>query len=107
MTPFREDGEDRSIAESLYNQRHRRGRSVVENAFGLMKVNWREMLGKTKLQVQIVSDVFYAYCILHNLTIKQGGMSLEELLRRMTLEAENEICLRELDRWVDAAELEN
>jgi hypothetical protein len=44
---------------------------------------------------------------LHNLTIKQGGMSLEELLRRMTLEAENEICLRELDRWVDAAELEN
>jgi hypothetical protein len=39
MTPFREDGEERSFAESLYNKRHRRGKSVVENAFGLMKVN--------------------------------------------------------------------
>jgi hypothetical protein len=107
MTPFREDGEDRSVVESLYNRRHRRGRFVVENAFGLMKVNWREMLGKTKLQVHIVSDVFYACCILHNLTIRRGGMSLEELLWRMALEAENEIRMREQGRWADAADLEN
>jgi hypothetical protein len=49
MTPFHEDGENRSVAKSLYNRRHRRGRLVVENAFGLMKENWREMLGKTEL----------------------------------------------------------
>jgi hypothetical protein len=106
MTPFREDGQDRSFAESLYNKRHRHGRSIVENAFGLMKVNWREMLGKTKLQVEIVPDVFYACCILHNLTIKRGGMSMEELLRRMTLEAKNEIRLRRQGRWGDAGRSE-
>jgi hypothetical protein len=97
MTPFREDGEDRSVVESLYNRRHRRGRLVVENAFGFMKVNWREMLGKTDLQVHIVPDVFYACCILHNMTIK----------RRMMLEAENEVRLREQGRWADVAELEH
>jgi hypothetical protein len=95
MTPFREDGEDRSVAESLYNKRHRCGCSVVENTFGLMKVNWREMLVKTDLQVHIVPVIFYACCILHNLTIKCGGMPLEELLRRITLEAENEVRLCE------------
>jgi hypothetical protein len=72
-----------------------------------MKVNWKEMMGKTELQVQIVPDVFCACCILHNLTIKRGGMSMEELLRRMTLEAENEICLRRQGRWDDAEEVEN
>jgi hypothetical protein len=42
MTPFKEDGEPRSLAQTLYNRRHRRGRSVVENTFGLMKENWRK-----------------------------------------------------------------
>jgi hypothetical protein len=68
LTPFKEEGEPRSVVEELYNKRHRRGRSVVENAFGLMKTNWREMLGKTSLSVEIVPDVLYACCILHNLT---------------------------------------
>jgi hypothetical protein len=44
LTPFREDGVPRSLVELVYNKRHQRGRSVVENAFGLMKTNWREML---------------------------------------------------------------
>jgi hypothetical protein len=34
-------------------------------------------------------------------------MPLEELLRRMMLEAENEVRLREQGRWADVAELEH
>ena len=40
MTPFKDDGQSRSLAEILYNNKHRRGRSVVENAFGILKENW-------------------------------------------------------------------
>jgi hypothetical protein len=84
LTPFKEDGEPRSVAEELYSKWHRRRRSIVENAFGLMKTNWCEMLGKTLLHVEIVPDVVYACCILHNLTIRRGGMEFEELMRRMS-----------------------
>jgi hypothetical protein len=111
LTPFKEDGEPHSVAEELYNKRHRRGRSVVENAFGLMKMNWREMLGKTLLHVEIVPDVVYACCILHNLTIRRGGMEFEELMRRMSQEAQTEVELRRRGRWTltegDAATYNN
>ena len=40
MTPFKDDGQPRSLAEILYNKKHQRGRSVVENAFGILKENW-------------------------------------------------------------------
>jgi hypothetical protein len=99
LTPFKEEGEPRSVAEELYNKRHRQGRSVVENAFGLMKMNWREMLGKTALHVEIVPDVLYACCILHNLTIRKGGMEVEEMMRRLAQEARTEVELRRCGRW--------
>jgi hypothetical protein len=47
MTPFKDDGQMRSLAETYYNKRHRRGRSIVENAFGLLKENWCELGRKT------------------------------------------------------------
>jgi hypothetical protein len=39
MVPFRDDGQPRNLAQTYFNKRHRRGRSVVENAFGLLKEN--------------------------------------------------------------------
>jgi Ca2+-dependent lipid-binding protein len=52
------------------------------------------MLGETKLHVTIVSDVFYACCILYNHTIKRGTVNFEELMHRMTLEIQNEVSSR-------------
>jgi hypothetical protein len=69
LTPFKDDGQPRSIIERIYNKKHRRGRSVVENAFGLMKQSWREMLKKTELNVKFVPDVVLACCILHNMVM--------------------------------------
>jgi hypothetical protein len=91
MVPFKDDGHPWSLAETYFNKRHRRGRSVVENAFGLLKENWREMGKKTELHVSIVPDVFYSCCILHNLTIRQGLVDVEEIMRRIALEAEEEV----------------
>jgi hypothetical protein len=91
MIPFKEDGQPCSLAESYYNKRHRRGRNVVENAFGLLKENWREMGRKTDLNVTIVPNVFKYCCILHNLTIQQGTVNIEELMCRITVEVTEEV----------------
>lgn len=83
MTSFKEDGQPRSLAENLYNRRYWRDRSVVENTFGLMKENWREMLNKSTLEVAFVPDVVHAYCILHNLTIWKGSLDIDALLHHV------------------------
>ena len=93
IVPFKSNGQPRSLAETYFNRRHRRGRSVVENAFGLLKENWREMGKRTDLNITIVPDVFYCCCILHNMTIKQGSVDVEELMRRIRVEAEEEVRL--------------
>jgi hypothetical protein len=105
LTPFKEDGQPRGIAKKLYNRRHRRGRSVVKNAFGLLKESWHELLNKTELHITIVPDVFYAYCILHNLTMAKTSMLLEEVMRRVSTKADAELCLRaEGDWWMSTDE---
>jgi hypothetical protein len=53
MVPFKDDGQPRSLVEAYYNKRHRQGRSVVKNTFGLFIENWREMGKKTDLHVLI------------------------------------------------------
>lgn len=37
MTSHKENGKHHSILEILYNHKHKCGRSVVENAFGILK----------------------------------------------------------------------
>jgi hypothetical protein len=40
-----------TIAEALYNQKLRKGRCVVENAFGMLKQTFRELLVKSDLSI--------------------------------------------------------
>jgi hypothetical protein len=66
MTPHR--GHNQPIVlESLYNKKLRWGRGVVENAFGILKQTWRELLHKTELEVMYMPDVSTSCAILHNL----------------------------------------
>jgi hypothetical protein len=84
MTSYKEDKQPRCLAETLYNKKHRRGRSVVENAFGLKKENWFEILNKSTLDVAFLLDAIHACCILHNLTIQRGIMDMKLLLHRIS-----------------------
>jgi hypothetical protein len=40
-----------------------------------------------------VPDVFYYCCVLYNLTIRKGFVNIEELMRRIVLEAKEEVCI--------------
>ena len=58
LTPHKEDGREHSLLEQLFNKRHRRAISAVENTFGMMKEDWRELLVKTNMHVSIVPNMF-------------------------------------------------
>ena len=77
VTPHR--GNNLTILEALYNRKLRRGRGVVENAFGILKSTWRELLGKSELNVVYMPDVITACAILHNILRKQANEDLEAM----------------------------
>ena len=77
VTPHR--GNNLTMLEALYNRKLRRGRCVVENAFGILKTTWRELLGKSELNVVYMPDVITACAILHNILRKQANEDLEAL----------------------------
>ena len=77
VTPHR--GNNLTMLEALYNKKLRRGRGVVENAFGILKATWRELLGKSELNVVYMPDVITACVILHNFLGKQANEDLEAL----------------------------
>jgi hypothetical protein len=52
----------------------------VENAFGILKQTWRELLLKTELEVTYLPDVITACALLHNLLLGQSSNDVERLL---------------------------
>jgi hypothetical protein len=88
MTPYR-DGPGRAahrfVVERLFNERLSCGRSVVENAFGILKQNFRELLDVTYLHVTFVPDIVVCCCLLHNVLLGQApgeDARLSEILQR-------------------------
>ena len=77
VTPHR--GNNLTMLRALYNRKLRRGRGVVKNAFGILKTTWKELLGKSDLNVVYMPDVITAYAILHNILRKQVNEDLEAL----------------------------
>jgi hypothetical protein len=69
-----------NVLESLYNRKLKKGKRIVENAFGILKQTWRELLNKTELEVTYLSDVITACTILHNFLLGQTIEDVERLL---------------------------
>jgi hypothetical protein len=69
-----------TATERLFNRKLRRGRCVVENAFGILKQTFRELLGKSKLSVTFLPNVISACTILHNILLGQSHDEVERLL---------------------------
>ena len=80
-----------SVAEALFNKKLRRGRCVVENAFGILKQTFRELLTKSDLDVVFLPDVILCCAILHNMLLGQSHEEVQQLfevLRTEGLEGE-------------------
>lgn len=85
MVPVRGQG-NLPIADTLFNRKLRRGRGVVENAFGILKQTFRELLVKSELQVTFLPDVIMCCAILHNLLLRQSHEAIETLLNVLRTE---------------------
>ena len=85
MVPHRGPG-NLPIADTLFNRKLRRGRCVVENAFGILKQSFRELLVKSDLQVTFLPDVITCCAILHNILLGQSHEAVETLLHILRTE---------------------
>jgi hypothetical protein len=106
MTPHRTH-RNPTVVESLYNKKLRRGRCIVENAFGILKQSWRELLQKTELQVTYLPDVITCCAILHNLLLGQTSDDVNRLLSVLQAEGWNEECTDDEHAGVGDDVLEN
>ena len=70
-----------SMAEALFNKRLRKGRCVVENAFGILKQTFRELLIKSDLDVAFLPDVILCCAILHNMLLGQSHEEVENFFQ--------------------------
>jgi hypothetical protein len=79
MTPHK-NVRNLTVTKTLFNHRLKRGRCVVENAFGILKQTFRELLGKSELTVTFLPDVIVCCAILHNILLAQSREDVEHLL---------------------------
>ena len=85
LVPFKSELALNAI-QKLYNWRLSKGHTGFENAFGFLKLTFRELQSKIKLDLKFVLDVIYACCILHNIFLGERNVDIQELLRIITLE---------------------
>ena len=87
LTPYQDDRQECIVLEDLfYKQLRHHGRSMVECAFGMLKMNWQKMLVKFDMRVTIVLDIFTCY-ILHNLKVsKDSDVDIKELIQHMEID---------------------
>jgi hypothetical protein len=98
LTPFKDDGRQRTFFQTLYQDHHSRGCSMVENTFGILKQTWRELLVKTDMKVEFIPDLMTCYCILQNMIL---GTSISDIDYLKTVLDEEAL----LD-WLDLRHLE-
>jgi len=69
------------MADKLFNNRLRRGRCIIKNAFGILKQPLRELLVKSDLHVAFfLPNVILACVIVHNILLGQSHKLVENLL---------------------------
>lgn len=80
MVPHRRDVA-LPVALALFNRRLSRARSVVENAFALLKHSFRELQQRSYIDVALMPDVVVCCAILHNILLRDSHEAVERLLQ--------------------------
>lgn len=103
MVPHKVNGQ-LLVSETLFNKKLRKGRCVVENAFGILKQSFKELLDKFNLHITFISDVILCYAILHNVLLRQSHEKVEELQQVLRIEGLEGEIVDEDGPSVDAGE---
>ena len=85
LVPHRQE-QQLSLAENMFNRILRKGRMVVENAFGILKQSFRELQGVSELDIAFFPDVVVCCCILHYILLRQSHEDIEDFLRLLDSE---------------------
>ncbi len=80
-------GNVRHIAlEVLFNKQLYWGRSVIKNAFGILKKTFNELFLNTNLLVLFLLDVVVCCCIIYNMLFDGKDFDIDTLLIQLKLE---------------------
>jgi hypothetical protein len=90
MTLLKKKGQH-FILELLYNKKHKHGRFIIENAFGILKKTYKKLLGKFELNVTFILYMFIYACILHNLLRSKGESHIERLMHIINLKSQENL----------------
>lgn len=66
----------------------KKGCSVLENAFGILKVTFQELLNKTKMHITLIPDMICACILLRNMLLNEKNVNVEVLMRCLAQEIE-------------------
>ncbi len=84
-------GHQHFVLKVLYNKKHKCEHVVVENACGILKKTFREIMGKKKMDIALVPNIF-TFCILHNLiNLGKKELDIQKLLQALKLETTQNI----------------
>ena len=72
--------------ETLYNEKLRRSRCIVENASCIMKQTFCELLLKRELIVTFLSNIILCCVILHNILMDQSHKEVGQFLEVLQVE---------------------
>jgi hypothetical protein len=75
-----------TILKALFNKHLSRGKSVVENVFGILKKTFKELFLKTNLDILFVLDVVVYYYIFYNMIIDDKDFDLQTLMDQLNLD---------------------
>ncbi|XP_065365590.1 putative nuclease HARBI1 [Calliphora vicina] len=78
LTPFRDYG-NLSDSEKNYNLKFCRVRVKIENAFGVLKSRFRQLLRLDFHNVETMAQFVIATCVLHNICIDKNDFLYEEI----------------------------
>lgn len=79
LTPFKNYG-TMTKAKVEYNQRHASTRVVIENTFGMLKQRFRQLRYVEFTTVDKITRLIIGCCVLHNICMDAGDMSVEDIL---------------------------
>lgn len=87
LTPYRDYG-NLTESEKIYNQKFSQTRVKIENAFGLLKSRFRQLIRLDFHEVETMGKFVIACCALHNLCIERNDpFEVEDDIEMTSLES--------------------